>query len=93
MPRTTEQIAADDALTAAIQQVITVYADDDHAYLLSEYVVALARQRFDDDGQGVTAIGMIFRDGDVPEHRALGLLEHARIQLRAVIASDVTQGD
>jgi hypothetical protein len=88
MPRTPEQVEADDALTAAIEQVIRVYYAGEDAYVLSEYVVITCQQRYDDDGDGITAIGTMYRDGDVPPHRALGLLEYARARLKKTICDD-----
>lgn len=57
--------------------------------MLTEYVVATSQHRFDDDGETLTAVGCLFRDGDVPTHRALGLLEYSSTRLRHRIA----QGD
>ncbi|AYF29302.1 hypothetical protein CSH63_17890 [Micromonospora tulbaghiae] len=85
--RTPEQVAADDALTAAIEQVLQAYGDD-QAYILTEYVVVTSQQRFDEDGDGITAIGCINRDSDVPYHRVLGLLEFAATRTRKDIATD-----
>lgn len=88
MPRTPEQVAADDALTAAIEQVINVYYDGEHPWVLTEYVVVTAQQRWDDDGDSITAVGSVFRDGDVPVHRALGLVEYVGARLRKHISDD-----
>lgn len=88
MPRTPEQTAADNALTAAIEQVIAAYYPNTEAYLLSEYVVVTCQQRYDDDGDGITAVGTVYRDGDVPPHRALGLLDYARTRLKKTITED-----
>ncbi|MDG4832427.1 hypothetical protein O7627_24410 [Solwaraspora sp. WMMD1047] len=85
--RTPEQRAADDALTAAIQQTLDAYAGSG-PWLLTEYVVVTAQQGYDEDGDGITAVGQLYRDGDVPLHRALGLLDHAVTRMRARIASD-----
>lgn len=88
MPRTPEQVAADDTLTAAIEQVIGAYYPSDQAYVLSEYVVVTCQQTFDEHGEGITAIGNLYRDGDVPAHRALGLLDYARTRLKKTICDD-----
>ena len=83
MTRTPEQKAADDALTAAIEGCFNAYvAPDEHHWVMSEYVVILARQTYDSDGDGITAVASLFRDGDVPTHRAIGLLEYVRDRLR-----------
>lgn len=88
MPRTPEETAADDALTAAIEQVIAVYYPSHDRYVLSEYVVVTCQQRFDDNGDSITAIGTMFRDGDVPPHRALGLIDYAHTRLKKRITDD-----
>lgn len=88
MARTPEQVAADDALTQAIEQVMHAYYDTDVAWVLSEYVVVTAQHRFDDSGDGVTAVGTLYRDGDVPLHRALGLVDYASTRLKKTIAED-----
>lgn len=85
--RTPEQVAADQALTAAIEQALQAYGDE-QAYVLTEYVVITSQQRFAEDGYGVTAVGLISRDSDVPLHRMLGLVEYASTRLRRSAASD-----
>ncbi|MEU0081380.1 hypothetical protein ABZY58_26060 [Micromonospora tulbaghiae] len=87
MSRTPEQVAADEALTAAIEQALLAYGDS-QAYVLTEYVVVTSQQRFDEEGNSITAIGFINRDGDVPYHRILGLLEYAATRTRKHIATD-----
>ncbi len=47
-----------------------------------------AQTRYDDDGDPTTAVGTLFRDGDVPYHRALGLLDYAATRMRAAITED-----
>lgn len=86
MPRTPEQVAADEQLTRAIEAVQSVYGMTEEAWVMSEYVVVAAGHRYDDEGESVTAISTLYRDGDVPVHRALGLLTYASTQLRTYIA-------
>lgn len=86
--RTPEQVAADDALTAAIEQTLAAYDDGGQAYVLTEYVVVTSQQRFDEDGDGITAVGLMSRDCDVPLHRLLGLVEYAAARLRKSAAAD-----
>lgn len=88
MPRTTEQVAADDALTASIEAGIAAYYGVEQPFILSEYIVVLCQQTFDDEGDGLTAIGTLYRDGDVPPHRALGLLDYASTRLKRAICDD-----
>lgn len=87
--RTAEQIEADKALTAAIERALLAYADDGTAWVATEYVVVTSQQRFDDDGESLTAVGTLYRDGgEVPIHRALGLIEYAATRMRKHIAED-----
>lgn len=86
MSRTEEQIAADNALSEAIERTLAAYADDGEAWVATEYVVITSQQRFDEEGETLTAVGILYRDGDVPVHRALGLVEYAAARMRAMIA-------
>lgn len=89
MARTPEQVAADAALTAAIEAVIAAYHDGDGvAYVLTEYVVVASQITYDGDGDGLTAVATLYRDSDVPIHRALGLLDYARTRMRKAITDD-----
>lgn len=88
MSRTPEQKAADEALTAAIEAHVKAYVDDGHGWVMSEYVVVLSQHRYDENGDGHTGVGIAYRDGDVPVHRALGLVEYAATRMRALITSD-----
>lgn len=87
MSRTPEQVQADDALTLAIERVIEAYGFDG-PYVLTEYVLITSQQRFDNDGDSVTAVGVVYRDGSVPLHRALGLVEYAAARFRKDITDD-----
>ncbi|TBL44255.1 hypothetical protein EYA84_02095 [Verrucosispora sp. SN26_14.1] len=87
MPRTPDQVAADEALTAAIEQALHAYSDGE-PWVLTEYVVVTSQHRFDDDGEGLTAVGTLYRDGDVPLHRALGLVDYAAVRMRKPAAED-----
>lgn len=79
--RSAEQKEADDALTNAIQRVILAYHGED-GRITSEYIVITSQHGWDEHGDGNTAVSMIFRDCDVPVHRALGLVEFAGACLR-----------
>ena len=56
--------------------------------VLTEWVVVSATQRFDDDGVGVTQVGITLPDGggQVPYHRVMGLLDYALTRYRADVA-------
>jgi hypothetical protein len=86
--RTPEQVEADGALTEAVERCLRAYQEDGTAWALSEYVVISSQHRWDDDGDGITAVATLYRDSDVPVHRALGLVQYAATRMRALIAED-----
>lgn len=86
MSRTPEQVAADDALTAAIEAAERAYHGDDSEGVLVSYVVIAKRKFWDSDGAGVTAISSINKDSDVSMDELLGLVEYASTRYRAEIA-------
>lgn len=90
MARTAEQKAADEALTEAIEAVRRVYDPEGvtSGHTLMEYVVVSAAATWDEEGDGVTSIGIAYRDGDVPTHRAIGLLEYALGEMHDYRRSD-----
>lgn len=78
---TPEQKAANEQLTEAIQAARQAYGYDD-GFLITDWVVLTAETRFDDDGDQISAYGKLYRDGQMPDYRALGLLEIHRELLR-----------
>ncbi|MBF6291817.1 hypothetical protein IU454_08060 [Nocardia farcinica] len=84
MPRTPEQIAADDALTAAIEAVQRAY-DDELQGVLTGYVVLAKRRYWDESGDGYTAVTSIAKDSAMPVDEQLGLVEYASTLYRAEI--------
>lgn len=87
MSRTPEQRVADEALTAAIEQTLRAY-NGDEPWILTEYVVVTSQHTINDDGEPLTAIGCLHRDGDIPLHRALGLVEYAATRYRKRATED-----
>lgn len=87
MARTAEQVAADDALTTAIEQVHTAYNDDVEG-VLTKYVVLAQRQWWDEDGDSVTASYSSPREDTVPISDLLGMVEYASTCYRKTIAED-----
>ncbi|WP_280195833.1 hypothetical protein [Nocardia farcinica] len=79
MPRTPDQIAADDALTEAIDTVWRIYSEDDDPGLLLDYVVVATRRGIDDDGDTWTS---------VPTHVQMGLLQHRLTRLKQSLAEN-----
>jgi len=99
MPRTPEQIEADEALTAAIERCREVYhlndKDDDDGPevpdgpgVTMEYVVIGSTALLGDDGTSYTGVFTIHRDDGVPMHRILGLLEYAGVRWRNIVRED-----
>jgi hypothetical protein len=76
--RTQEQREADDALTEAITNAMAAYDFD--AGLLTDYVVAVAGQKFDDNGDMAITYGNLYRDNAMPHYRVIGLLRCAVMQ-------------
>lgn len=86
--RTDEQKAADEALTAAIEGVALAYGGDAREHpLLTDYVVICVQRGWADDGEPITAVGMFPRDGDVPIHTQLGLVEYMAARMRKRITA------
>ncbi|MER6844797.1 DUF7213 family protein [Streptomyces platensis] len=58
--------------------------------VLVEWVIVAAAQRYDDDGDGITQVGVLVPDGGghVPYHRTMGLLDYALTRQRAEVARD-----
>jgi hypothetical protein len=80
-----EQRAAYERLAQAIEEVAR---NEGTQGVLTEWVVVFAAQRFDDDGDGLTQVGITLPDGggQVPYHRVMGLLDYALTRYRAEVA-------
>lgn len=91
MARTDEQKAADEALTAAILKCREAYGADNQ-YLLTDYMVLTAETRFDEDGDQITAYTRIYREGDMPWYRILGLIDVHRQLVHHHFTSDDENG-
>jgi hypothetical protein len=85
MPRTPEQQAADNALTAAIESVWAAYDDDPDRGVLMDYMVVAARAGFGEDGDRWTSVGAFTREDSVPIHVQIGLLEYRLARLRDIL--------
>lgn len=81
MARTPEQKAVDDALTEAIEAAL--HAHDAKTGVTSDYIVLVAQQNFDADGESTTSIARLVRDDGIPHYRLLGLLDYAATCYRA----------
>lgn len=85
MSSTPEQRDADQALTEAIARCSVAHFGES-GRVLTEYVVVISRQGWDDDGDSVTSVETLHSDGDVPLHRCLGLVDYAAVRYRKHIA-------
>ncbi|MBW0275011.1 hypothetical protein ATM97_27810 [Nocardia sp. MH4] len=84
MARTPEQVAADDALTTAIDAVHRAY-DEDTEGVLTGYVLVAKRHFWDSDGDSLTAVHMT-TGSDTAISDQLGMLEYASTLCRKRIA-------
>lgn len=81
MARTPEQVAADNGLTEAIEKWLRAYEFDGSAdtdgspRVLTDYVVMMATQGWNRDGDAMTGYPYCLRDNAIPHHRALGLIQ------------------
>lgn len=87
MTRTPEQVAADEALTAAIEAVQMAYHGEPEG-VLTTYVVVAKRRWWDEEGDSMTAVYIDVRDGDMPPDEQLGLVEYAAARIRRRVAAD-----
>lgn len=87
MSRTVEQISADEALTEAIQRVLNVYGIQSD-YLLGDYLIVCTQARIDEDGEACSAYAHLYRNGDLPAHAILGLLDVARTRIQYQVNSE-----
>ena len=82
MPRTEEQVEADETLSAAIDKVITAYELDGNGEVNGEYVVVIEQQRMDSEGDLAHSYCILFKENKVATVRAVGLLETASFDLK-----------
>jgi len=82
MARTEEQKAADEALTAALEECHRVYFGADQGVIMTDYLAVVAHQGIVGDGTSKTVISTLVRDGDIPNYRVLGLIEYAHSAMR-----------
>jgi hypothetical protein len=81
MSRTPEQIAADDGVTKAIEEWLRAYhfdgSDDNDGIprVLTDYVILMATQGWDSDGEAMTGYPYCLRDSALPHYRSLGLIQ------------------
>lgn len=56
--------------------------------LITDYLVCVASQGFDENGDGVTQYNYIVPDLTISWHRAIGLIEVIRLLMKENLASD-----
>lgn len=79
MPRTPEQVAADEQLTAAVEALRKAYPDPDDAgqQVLTEWVVLARLRTWDEVGDPITINTAWMRDDAVPNDLLMGMLTDA----------------
>lgn len=87
MARTADQVAADDALAAAIEQCRNAYVEDATG-IITEWIVLYASRRWTEDGDSLTAIGKLLCEPPPPLHHQLGMVELVATEYRKIITSD-----
>lgn len=78
----TQLKVAYERLEAAIEEVCRLEGSDG---VMTEWVVLICHQRFDDDGDGISEYGKLVPHGgrQMPHHRVMGLLDFQLTRLRA----------
>jgi hypothetical protein len=90
MPRTPEQVAADDALAEAIQRCRDAYIPAEEQGVLTEWMVLYASRHFSDDSDDDgTAVGRLVCTPAPPLHHQLGMLNYVAAEYRHRITHDV----
>lgn len=77
MPRTPEQISADDALTVAIERVARAYGVLEDGDVTGDYVVVANVQQLEEEGDIMHSYIMLLRNGRIAGVATVGLLEMA----------------
>lgn len=88
MARTERQIAADDALTVAIEEACRAYDMDERNLFMSDYIVIVARQGVNEGEEDLSAYDVLYPGGTIPMYRALGLIEAGKMTMTGVMTQD-----
>lgn len=81
MPRTEEQVAADEALTEALERAARAYQVLQDGDVMNDYVLVAATQELQGDELKNSYILML-RNNSVPGTTAVGLLETASFDIK-----------
>lgn len=71
---TPEQRSAQRKLQEAIEEQVAQYRDDDRG-VVTDWVVVMATEGYSSEGNAQSAYYLAFANGEMAEHRAVGLLE------------------
>lgn len=89
MARTPEQIAADDALEAAITHSLKVYRLIDEGWSLGDFIITVEMMPFTEKDAGTTKYADLIPGEDgIPWHRLLGLAEALRVRLQKAMLEE-----
>lgn len=88
MSRTLEQVAADEALDAAVNACRDAYVEGTAKGIITEYLVLYASRSWDSDGEPLTAIGRLNSEPGAPLHHQLGMLDYVAAEFRHRITRD-----
>lgn len=82
MPLTPEQQKASDWLHESIKDYMDQLAYNDGSMVITDWVVCVAQQGFAPDGEGMTGVSYLVKDGQLSWHRMLGLIEAVRLRMQ-----------
>jgi len=82
MPRSPEQIEADEALTSAIERCAYAYGVYDSGDVIGDYMVIAATQMIDQQGDVQHSYINLLRNGKISGVMAIGLAESAASDLK-----------
>lgn len=83
MPRSPERVAAQRKLQEAIEEQIAQYRADNVARgqdedkgMVTDWVLVVHTMSYDGEGDELSGYYMSYANGQMPDHRAIGLLTH-----------------
>ena len=77
MKRTDAQRSADNALDQAIRDVIQAYCWEEEG-ILTDFLVIVAQAKLSEDEESITNYNLVFPNGTLPLHTAIGLASVAK---------------
>lgn len=66
--------------TTRLEEAINEYirSDGSNNFILTDWVLVTASTGWDEDGEGLTEMGVIIPDRSIPHYKIIGLLEYAK---------------